>query len=72
MAITSAKLRDFARAYVAAKKDAEEHGLGKGNSGKGHIQCPVCTTGTLHYSVASLNGHMHATCDTKGCVSWLE
>ncbi len=72
MAITNAKIQDFARAYRAAKKDAAEHGYGRGCSGKGSIPCPICKTGRLAYQVASLNGHMHAACTTKGCVSWME
>jgi hypothetical protein len=39
----------------------------------GVIDCPVCTTGKVRYSRAgSYNGHVHASCSTAGCVSWME
>lgn len=38
----------------------------------GKIPCPVCETGTLAFSRAGYNGHIHASCDTDGCVSWME
>lgn len=56
----------------AAKDHAKEHGLGKGAGGAGAIPCPSCDGGTLRYSVASYNGHMHGRCSTAGCVSWME
>lgn len=37
----------------------------------GAITCPVCN-GHLDYSQAGYNGHIHAKCKTKGCVSWVE
>jgi hypothetical protein len=44
----------------------------KGKSAREVIDCPVCKTGNLHLSIAALNGHVHAQCETKGCVSWME
>lgn len=41
-------------------------------SGGGAIPCPVCKTGTLRYSRAAYNGHVHAGCSTQGCVQWME
>jgi hypothetical protein len=41
-------------------------------SGRGVMDCPVCGTGKLHYSRAGYNGHVHARCETDGCVSWME
>lgn len=41
-------------------------------AGAGTMPCPVCKTGTLRYSRAALNGHIHAACTTKTCVSWME
>jgi hypothetical protein len=41
-------------------------------SGKGSMSCPVCKTGTLRYSRAAYNGHVHAGCSTEGCVRWME
>lgn len=38
----------------------------------GEIACPVCESGKLRYSVASLNGHIHAGCTTENCVAWME
>lgn len=35
------------------------------------IDCPACG-GRLHLSQASVNGHVHGHCETKGCVSWME
>lgn len=37
----------------------------------GAIDCPVCKTGKLHFSVA-YNGHVHAQCTTKDCMWWME
>lgn len=36
----------------------------------GTIVCPMCH-GTVSFSRAS-NGHVHASCSNKGCVSWAE
>lgn len=41
-------------------------------AGAGTIPCPVCKTGTLRYSRATCNGHIHAGCSTDGCVRWME
>lgn len=59
------------QAIVAAHEDAKAKGYGKGNGGQDSMKCPLCPDGTLRYSVASVNGHMHAVC-TNGCVSWME
>lgn len=60
------------KARHAAKEDATSKGFGKGHGGIGSIPCPCCEGGTLRYSVASYNGHMHGRCSTSGCVSWRE
>ena len=52
----------------AVAADAKKHGLGKGKGGAGSVPCPVCNTGTLNYSVAGYNGHMHGRCTTAGCL----
>ena len=45
----------------------------KGMSGAvGKIKCPVCETGTLSFSRAGYNGHIHAGCSTDSCVRWME
>lgn len=59
-------------AHAAAKADAKAKGLRRGSGGVSDLPCPVCDGGTLRYSVASYNGHMHAKCTTTGCVSWME
>ncbi len=43
---------------------------GKSNA-RGTIECPICK-GKLHYTVASLNGHVHGKCETENCLSWME
>jgi hypothetical protein len=37
----------------------------------GKMPCPVCSK-TLHYSVSSYNGHIHARCESDDCVSFME
>lgn len=41
-------------------------------AGVGKMPCPVCKTGTLGYSRAACNGHIHAACTTDNCVRWME
>lgn len=41
-------------------------------AGAGVLPCPACKTGTLKYSRAACNGHIHAACSTAGCVRWME
>lgn len=44
----------------------------KGTPGaSGSTVCPNCQ-GTLHYSRAGSNGHIHARCSTANCVAWME
>ena len=62
----------FITALKAAHDDARGKGLKVGHGGRESMPCPVGCGGTLHYTVASCNGHMHAGCTTKGCVSWME
>lgn len=58
-------------AISAAHSAAKAIGLKKGNGGSGSTECPVCK-GKLHFSVASINGHLWGRCETKNCVSWME
>jgi hypothetical protein len=44
----------------------------KGKGGQGQFPCPVGCGGTLRWSMARSNGHMHGQCSTPGCVSWME
>jgi hypothetical protein len=60
------------KANNEAHKHAKAAGLGRGNGGVGKMPCPTGCGGTLQYSVASVNGHMHARCSTDKCVSWME
>ena len=41
-------------------------------TGAGEMKCPVCKEGTLRYSRAAYNGHVHARCSTADCVAWME
>lgn len=66
------KVERTTKARHAAKDDAKAKGYRKGAGGHGKLPCPCCDGGTLQYSVASYNGHMHAKCTTAGCVSWME
>ena len=52
-----AKWRTWSKANRVAKREV--------------IECPVCK-GRLHLSQAAYNGHVHGTCETEGCVSWME
>lgn len=65
------RMERLARALAAAKDDARINGFKNGRGGAGEIACPICD-GRLRYSVAGVNGHMWARCDTAGCVSWME
>jgi hypothetical protein len=39
----------------------------------GKITCPVCgKADSLRFSRAGINGHIHASCQTVDCVSWME
>lgn len=37
----------------------------------GVMRCPICETGRLTFTVAR-NGHVHAHCSTRLCMSWME
>ena len=54
-----------ARAGIVAK-----HGKARGLAGD--MPCPNACGGTLHYSIARSNGHIHAGCSTAGCCAWME
>lgn len=59
-------------AMRAAHEDAKRKGFGKGHGGHDSFPCPTGCGGHLYYRVASINGHMHAKCETSNCVSWME
>ena len=60
----------FGRVARARISIIAKHGRQRGI--RDEMACPVCTTGTLRYSIAKLNGHIHAACTTDGCVRWME
>ena len=35
------------------------------------VKCPECN-GRLHLSQSSHNGHVHGSCETEDCMSWME
>lgn len=44
---------------------------GKQRGVEGQVECPRCH-GTLNYSIASVNGHIWGSCETKDCLSWIQ
>lgn len=61
----------LATARAAIVKHAGPYKKGVGKAGK--TDCPICKgKETLQYSRAGYNGHIHAHCSTKDCVSWME
>jgi hypothetical protein len=61
--------KSFARIGTAIAAICKEAKGRKGISGS--IKCPCCE-GTLKYSIAGSNGHIHARCSTKDCVSFMQ
>jgi len=59
------------KAHRAVHDDAKAKKLGRGHGGLSECACPICS-GTIRYSVAGYNGHIHAACSTSGCVQWME
>jgi hypothetical protein len=43
----------------------------KGKNVETVLTCPACN-GKLHVTHAAYNGHVHAHCQTAGCISWME
>ena len=68
MSDIKAKLQAIGKAH----EDADSKGFKKGHGGVGEMPCPMGCGGTLRYSVASYNGHMHAGCSTENCLRWME
>ena len=66
------RIQKLLLAVEHCKQNAKALGLKIGNGGAATVDCPVCMTGTIHYTVASCNGHMWGKCTTKGCVAWME
>lgn len=59
-------------ALSAVSEDAAKRGFKQGSGGRAEVPCPVCTTGSIIYSVASYNGHIHGRCSTAECVWWMQ
>lgn len=67
--------RDALRANMAQR--LEQMGVAREailatKRGSGEIDCPICKAGKLRFSVARVNGHVHAHCTTRLCMSWME
>lgn len=60
----------IARAAIVAVLGPYKNGISESKSGS--MPCPICNTGTLRYSRAGINGHIHAACTSGKCVSWME
>jgi hypothetical protein len=65
------RLTDEIQAMGVARKAIVEHVEASGQY-RGAIPCPTCKTGTLRYSRAVTNKHVHARCSTDGCHAWME
>lgn len=60
------------KVLTGTHEHAKAQGYGRSKGGKDSLPCPSGCGGTVHYSVASLNGHIWGKCTTEGCVSWME
>lgn len=60
----------FARINTCLKAIRAKHGKTRGVQDL--MPCPNHCGGTLHYSIASYNGHVHGCCSTKDCASWMQ
>lgn len=67
----SERVADVFLALRKCSEDAKAKGLKKGHGGTGEVECPICKK-RLRYSVASYNGHMWGSCETEGCVRWMQ
>lgn len=68
--LTRKQLIDRGAGVVVAIAMCREASFGaRGVSGE--IVCPKCS-GRLRYSIAGSNGHIWGTCETKGCLRWIQ
>ncbi len=65
MAAHMAKMR---KTFTLMSSIRKEH---KGVDWSGIVACPACG-GKLHMRHAAYNGHTAGTCETEGCVRWIE
>jgi hypothetical protein len=56
---------------LVARQAVVEHAAGR-RGVAAELPCPLCKSGTLRYSIARVNGHVHARCSTADCVGWME
>ncbi|TXH09875.1 MAG: hypothetical protein E6R04_06965 [Spirochaetes bacterium] len=75
IAIREAEMNKRYERMGKARKSIEFHLGGpwkRGTPGaSGSIPCPNCD-GTLRFSRAGYNGHIHAGCTTPNCCAWME
>lgn len=71
-----AKVAEYIGMVFKTRAAIMQHIVDAGNERKnttGTIKCPICEAGNVSFSRAgAYNGHIHAECDTAGCVSWIE
>jgi len=60
----------FARMGTIREAIMAEHETTGSNGGQ--MPCPACKTGTVAWSRARSNGHVHARCTTPDCAAWME
>lgn len=60
----------FQRVNTCVKAIRAKHGKARGLVGD--MPCPTGCGGTLRYSIASYNGHVHGRCSTDDCASWMQ
>ena len=68
---SEARMKVTLRVIRETHEDAKKNGLGIGHGGSGKLPCTSCGEGSIHYSVASVNGHIHGRCSKEGCVQWI-
>ena len=62
-----ARMKRFGVIRPAIVENVKKTGIRSGS-----IPCPACKTGNVRYSQSSYNDHIHATCSTPNCASWME
>jgi hypothetical protein len=58
------------RVATCRRAIVEKHGKNRGIQAE--MACPTGCGGTLRYSIAQVNGHIHAGCTTATCARWME
>ena len=60
----------FQRVNLCMKAIRDKHGKARGIVAE--MPCPTGCGGTLRYSIASYNRHVHGGCTTDGCARWMQ